>query len=64
MPQFDEEALAGLASTENFRKVALCKVDSVKRQGNFQPFTEKMLLQVKGFTLTLPTMFGAQFIFS
>jgi len=49
--QFTQEALAGLASTENFSKVALCKVDSINRQGNFQPFTDKMLLHIKGFTL-------------
>jgi len=48
MSQFAEEALAGLASTENFSKVALCKVDSVNRQGDFQPFADKMLLHVKG----------------
>jgi len=46
---FAEEVLAGLASTEKFSKVALCKVDSINRQGNFQPFTDKMLLHVKGF---------------
>ena len=54
--QFAEEALAGLASTENFNKVALCKVDSINRQGNFQPFTDKMLLQVKGFKQQQPAV--------
>ena len=47
-PRLADEALAGLASTENFSKVALCKVDSINRQGNFQPFADKMLLHVKG----------------
>jgi len=49
--QFAKEALAGLASTENFTKVALSKVDSINRMGNFQPFTDKMLLHIKGSTL-------------
>jgi len=52
-PELSQEALAGLASTENFSKVALCKVDSVNRLGNFQPFTDKMLLHIKGFTLVV-----------
>ena len=51
--QFAQEALAGLASTENFSKVSLCKVDSINRQGNLQPFTKKMLLHIKGFALRL-----------
>ena len=47
--RFTQEALAGLASTENFSKVSLCKVDSTNRLGNFQPFTDRMLLHIKGF---------------
>ena len=61
IPELSQEALAGLASTENFSKVALCKVDSVNRVGNFQPFTDKMLLHIKGFTLQFHTLLWLMF---
>lgn len=47
---FAQEALAGLASKENFSKVALRKAESSTPggTGSFQPYKPLMLLHVKG----------------
>ncbi|ESO96779.1 hypothetical protein LOTGIDRAFT_201948 [Lottia gigantea] len=48
---FAEEALAGLASKENFSKVALRKTDATSTPGSkdrLDPFKDNMLLHVKG----------------
>lgn len=44
---FAQEALAGLASKENFSKVALKKADSFKGV-KYAPYNDVMLLHVKG----------------
>ena len=50
---FATEALAGLASKENFTKVNLRKTESFGGStpgsaGKFEPFTDLMLIHVKG----------------
>ena len=54
-PQLAQEALAGLASKENFSQVALRKADSFHGTGlgeRNRPYKEIMLLHVKGLCLS------------
>ena len=48
---YAQEALAGLAAKENFAKITLRKADSTGTPGGNKrndPYTDLMLLQVKG----------------
>lgn len=45
---FAQAALAGLASMENFAKVELRKVGESGPYGGLEPYTDLMLLHVKG----------------
>ncbi len=45
---FTKEAIAGLAAKEDFSLVKLKRSDSISYVGEYPPFNDLMLIQIKG----------------
>jgi hypothetical protein len=59
---FTQAAIAGLAAKEDFSNVKLKRSDSTSHIGEYPPYNDVMLMQIKGMIPTQEALFSLMYI--